>query len=58
MVTNRRVWKNGQTINQFVQVTLLKITYHIQSLKTEFIQTILIIHIPRFCADFSSELLN
>ena len=58
MVTNRRVWKNGQTINQFVQVTLLKITSHIQSLKTEFIQTLLIIRIPRFCADFSSELLN
>ena len=59
MVTNRRVWKNGQTINQFVQVTLVKVTSsHIQSLKTEFSQTILIIRIPRFCADFSNEPLN
>ena len=53
---NRRVRKNGQTMNQFVQVTQLKKTsYNTQSLKTEFIQTILIIHIPRFCTDFSSE---
>ena len=59
MVTIRRVRKNGQTINQFVQVTLVKVTSsHIQSLKTEFIQMILIIRIPKFCADVSSEPLN
>ena len=56
---NRRVRKNGQTMDQFVQVTLLKITSsHIYSLKTEFSKTILIICIPRFRANFSRKPLN
>ena len=56
---NRRVRKNGQTMDQLVQVTLLKITSsHIYCLKTEFSQTILIICIPRFCANFSRKPLN
>ena len=52
-----RVRKNGQTMNQFVQVTLLKITSYVESVKREFIQTILIIRISSFRADFFCLLL-
>ena len=36
---DRRIRKNGQTINQFVQLTLLKVGYsHMESVMTEFMQ--------------------
>ena len=51
----RRVRKNWQTMNQFVQVTLLTISSYTESVKTELI---LIIRIPGFYTHFCSEPLN
>ena len=50
---NWRVRKNRQAMKQFIQVTLLEVSSSLmENVKVE---TILIICIPRFCADFSGE---